>query len=288
MLTRLIVYLVEICCRFAWLTVLGFLALCGLSAEYARTHFALSTDSSQLISTRPAWRQRELAIDKAFPERTDLIVVVIDAASPERAEEAAAALAGALKAHSELFQFVQRPDASPLFARNGLLFLSREEVAEQTEALIRAQPFLGSIAADPTLRGLARTLSFIAQAVSAGQAELQDFTRQLQLLGEAFDAILKGEQPKLSWAEVMTGRVATQRELRRFLHVKPVLDFGALEPGARATAAIRAAAAKLNIDPAHGARVRLTGPVPMADEEFATITEGAALNTALTVLSVLL
>src|SRR5262249_20198564 len=46
--------------------------------------------------------------------------------------------------------------------------------------------------------------------------------------------------------------------------------------------------ANLNIDPAHGASVRLTGPVPMADEEFATITEGAALNTALTVLSVLL
>jgi hopanoid biosynthesis associated RND transporter like protein HpnN len=87
---------------------------------------------------------------------------------------------------------------------------------------------------------------------------------------------------------MMTGRAPAARELRRFIHVKPVLDYGALEPGAKATAAIRAAAAELGLDAAHGVSVRLTGPVPMADEEFSTITEGAALNTTLTILSVLL
>src|SRR5262249_2832295 len=94
--------------------------------------------------------------------------------------------------------------------------------------------------------------------------------------------------PNLSWAQVMTGQAPPARELRRFLHAKPVLDFGALEPGARATEAIRAAAAKLNLNREHGVSVRLTGPVPMADEEFATIAEGAALTPLVTLASILL
>jgi hopanoid biosynthesis associated RND transporter like protein HpnN len=288
MLRSLIVNLVNVCCRFAWLVVLAFAALGGVSARYAVTHFALTTDSSQLISTQLPWRQRELAIDKAFPQRTNLIVVVVDGASPEATEAAAAALAGELAADSANFEFVRRPEANPFFDHNGLLFLSQAELQERVEGLIRAQPFLGSIAADPTLRGLAHTLAFIPQAASAGQIALKDLARQLQLLGDAFQRLLAGQDPRLSWTEVMTGRVPAGRELRRFIYVKPLLDFGALEPGAKASEQIRAAATKLRIDPRHGVSVRLTGPVPMADEEFATITEGAQLNAAMTVLFLLL
>jgi hopanoid biosynthesis associated RND transporter like protein HpnN len=288
MLTALIVNVVEICCRLAWLIVTAFLALAGVSAHYALTHFALNTDSSQLISTRLPWRQRELAIDAAFPQRTDLIVIVIDAATPERADAAAEALASALNGRPELFQFIHRPDDSPLFQREGLLFLSEQELEARIEALVRAQPFLGAIAADPSLRGLAHALNFIPQGVSAGGVKLEEFTRQLQLLGDAFALLLEGRDPKLSWNELMTGQPAAARDLRRYIHAKPVLDYDALEPGAKATSAIRAAAERLNLDAEHGVRVRLTGPVPMADEEFATITDGAALNTGLTVLAVLL
>ena len=288
MLTTSIVNLVEFCCRFAWLIVAAFVGLAGVAAHYAVTHFALTTDSSQLISTRLAWRQRELAIDKAFPQRTDLIVVVVDGASPEQAEAAAAALADALKTRSAVFQFVHRPDANALFERDALLFLSKAELEERIESLVRAQPFLGAMAADPTLRGLAHALAFIPAAIGSGEAKLADFTPQLQRLGDAFAQLLDGHDPRLSWSEMLTGRAPAARELRRFIHVKPVLDYGALEPGAKATAAIRAAAAGLGLDAAHGVSVRLTGPVPMADEEFSTITEGAALNTALTILSVLL
>jgi len=134
MLTRLIVATVAFCCRFAWLIVTAFLALAGVSAHYATTQFALSTDSSQLISTRLPWRQRELAIDKAFPQRTDLIVVVVDATTPERADAAADALATALQRRPEYFQFVRRPEASPILQQSGLLFLSEPCVAWRTRS----------------------------------------------------------------------------------------------------------------------------------------------------------
>jgi len=37
--------------------------------------------------------------------------------------------------------------------------------------------------------------------------------------------------------------------------------------------AIRAAARSLNLTPEHGVTVRLTGPVPLSDEEFATLNK---------------
>src|SRR5205814_2157446 len=65
------------------------------------------------------------------------------------------------------------------------------------------------------------------------------------------------------------------------------LDYNALEPGKDATDAIRQAATDLNFADQYKARVRLTGPVPIANEEYSTVQEGAILNGIVTVLIVL-
>ncbi|HLI98079.1 MAG TPA: MMPL family transporter, partial [Bradyrhizobium sp.] len=79
----------------------------------------------------------------------------------------------------------------------------------------------------------------------------------------------------------------TDADRRAFIEFKPILDFNALEPGRAATDAIRKAAGDLNFASAYGARVRLTGPVPIANEEFATVADGAIVNGIGTVLVVL-
>ncbi len=66
-----------------------------------------------------------------------------------------------------------------------------------------------------------------------------------------------------------------------------MLDFTALEPRKEATAAIRKAASDLKLAGDYHARVRLTGPVPIADEEFATVQEGMLVNGIGTVVIVL-
>ena len=81
---------------------------------------------------------------------------------------------------------------------------------------------------------------------------------------------------------------ATAGDLRKFIQATPVLDFNALEPGKHATDAIRAAAASLDLASRYQARVRLTGPVPIENEEFGTVREGAAINGVVTVAVVLL
>jgi hopanoid biosynthesis associated RND transporter like protein HpnN len=79
----------------------------------------------------------------------------------------------------------------------------------------------------------------------------------------------------------------TDADRRAFIEFKPKLDYNSLEPGKDATDAIRKAAVDLNFAGQYNARVRLTGPVPIANEEYSTVQDGAILNGIATVLIVL-
>src|SRR6185312_7565337 len=152
-----------------------------------------STDTAQLISAKTAWRQREAAVDKAFPQGDGQIVVVIDGATPEIAETAAAALADKISGRKDIASGVRRPDGGPFFAQNGLLFLSRQEVSDTTSQLITAQPVLGPLAADPSLRGVADGVATIVQGVKTGQTELGKLDPLFKGLADALEKIEAGK-----------------------------------------------------------------------------------------------
>jgi len=252
---------------------------CGGALVYAISHMAIDTDSTKLISEDVTWRKRELVFDAAFPHRSDLIAVIVDAVTPELAEQAAAGLTRRLSDQPQRFRSVWRPDGGAFFDSAGLLFEPTAAVERTTQALIAAQPLLGLLAADPSLRGLMDALAQLVQGASTDPARADELAHALLRLAAACESIAAGDAPTFSWRELITGRVADARELRRFVLVQPVLDYGALQPGAGAVAAIRQSARELGFDTDPRIRVRLTGPVPLADEELATIAEGATLNT---------
>jgi hypothetical protein len=99
--------------------------------------------------------------------------------------------------------------------------------------------------------------------------------------------VLKTGDATFSWRQLVSDKPLTDADLRAFIEFKPVLDYNALEPGKDATDAIRQAATNLDFAGKYHARVRLTGPVPMADEEFSTVQDGAVVNGIGTVLVVL-
>jgi uncharacterized protein len=288
MLETAIAAIARACCRFPWLTLLVASMVTLAAVVYTYQHFTINTDTGALISSKLPWRQRELQLDAAFPQRADTILVVVDGATPELAEGAARALAAVLVTKPEHIAAVYRPDGGAFFEKNGLLFLPVEEVRHTTEQLIRDQPFLGTLAADPTLRGLADALALIPRGATEGQIETKDFAAPLARLSATVDTLLGGGSAAFSWNELMTGVAPAPSELRRFIRVKPILDYGALEPGAAASETIRGTAATLGLTPDRGFRVRLTGPIAIADEEFATLADGALLNTLLTTAVVLL
>jgi hopanoid biosynthesis associated RND transporter like protein HpnN len=278
--------LVHLSIRYAWPVILGFLLLAIASADYFTRHFAISTDSKQLLSSSLPWRQQEAMLNAQFPQRIDQLIAVIDAATPEAVDDAADALVNEIASRSDLIRNVSRPDGGEFFERNGILFLSVKNVQRATADLISAEPFLGTLAADPTLRGVFRTFSQSIEGVRLGKAKLDSLTPALDALANALEFIDKGKSPSFSWRKLIAGQEPKPSELRRFVNIEPVLDFTDLQPGRKATAAIREAASRRGLTPENGVTVRLTGPVALADEEFATVADGAMLNGIVTLLLV--
>ena len=60
--------------------------------------------------------------------------------------------------------------------------------SRNTADLISAQPFLGTLAADPTLRGVFRTLSQSLEGVRLGKAKLDDLRPALAAIADALEA----------------------------------------------------------------------------------------------------
>jgi hypothetical protein len=280
--------LIAFCSRRAILVIAIALLAAGGAFFYLSRHIAIDTDSAKLISDKIDWRQRDAAFAAAFPQNDDQTVIVIDAPTAELAEGAAASLTKALLAKPELFKTVRRPDGGAFFNQNGLLFLPQQDVETAMNQLIAGQPLLGSLAADPSLRGLMNTLSTYLLGVQEGAAKLDDLAPPLTALSETLQSVTAGKPMPLSWRRLVTGAAPDPRELRRFIQVQPVLDFTALSPGAAASDVIRQTAHDLKLTPENHVTVRLTGPVPLEDEEFSTLADGAALTSALTVAAVIL
>ncbi len=273
--------------RHAWLVIALFFVGAALAAGYTSRHFAITTDSSKLLSSSLPWRQQEIRLNALFPQRTDRVIAVIDATTAEAAEDAAAALAKALEERKDIIRTVSRPDGGQFFARNGILFRSVDDVRRDTAQLIKAEPFLATLDADPTLRGVLGAISQSIDGIRHQKTTLEDIEPALAAIADAINDVLQGKRPSFSWRRLISGRVPDASELRRFINIQPVLDYKDLQPGGKATKAIRATIASLRLTPENGVRVRLTGSVPLEDEEFATVADGAALNGVVTMLIVL-
>jgi len=259
-----------------WITLLLGLTLTIIALTIAAMRFQMTTDTAALISPDVAWRQQERAIEAAFPQLADSMLVVIDGRTPELAEDAAARLSARMEADKAHFRRVSRPDGGEFFAREGLLFQSPAEVQRSTAALIKAQPLLGPLAADPSLRGVANALSIMLDGVKAGSANLAQIGRPMRALTTLTEQTMEGKPSFFSWQTLFAdGGVAPPT--RRLILAQPVLDHSALMPGEAASAAIKADAEALGVNQAQGVTVRLTGEVPLADEEFATLQDNIAL-----------
>jgi len=278
--------IVAFCARHAGLVVAMALLAGALAGGYSATHFAMNSNAESLISAQTTWRKRAAAYDAEFPQLGNTIAIVIDGATPELAERATGELSSALATRNDLFVGVRRPVGGSFFAHTGLLYLPLDQVAATTRQLIAAQPFLGALASDPSLRGIMDSLSTALEGVRRGQATLKSLGRPIAAFSDTLSDVASRKPAFLAWRSLITGAKPGLLETRQFIEVQPRLDYQSLTPGKRATDAIRAVAGELRLTPAAGVRVRLTGPVPMADEEFSTIKERATLMLSLMMLGV--
>ena len=274
--------------RFSGVVVGATLLAAVLAFNYTTDNLGINTDTGDLFSDDLKWRQISHRYTKAFPMYSDNLIVVIDAETPEAADTAATSLHEHLLAEETSIDWVYRPGAGDFFYRNALLFMDVGELEELIDKLAAIQPFIGSLAEDPSAAALFEiTAKALEQKDDIDEHQL---SRLLLRLHESINTTLNGKNKQLSWQEVMLDRASAVNDKRRILLVKPKLNFDALLPAGPAMDRIRDIALELGIDHDNGQSLRLTGSLAMSVEELNSVSRGAASAalSALVIVSIVL
>lgn len=271
-----------------WVVLVGILLGLG-SAVYTARHLGIDTDTDNLFSSSLPWRKAQIAMNKDFPQYNDLLVGVIRGKTPEETDETAAAIARAAAADPAHFRSVRRPDALPFYKTEGLLFLDQKDLETLLNQLVQAQPFIGQLAADPSMRGLLTAIGLIGQGAAQGQVDLSGYKTALDGFDRGLAQAAAGHPEPVSWQKLLGGAALADRAgSARFVLVQPVQDYGTIEPGAAATEALRAIAARVPTIASGRATFAITGQIALADQQFASLTQGIVTDTILSILFIIL
>ena len=279
---RVLVAWVDLVRRGAVAVVIAAALVAAATGAYVVHAFRINTDTEDMLSPELPFRQHSRALSEAFPQFSDNIVVVIDADSADLADDAAERLAVRLRERPDLFGSVFDPRGGPFFRRNGLLFLETDALNDLADRLADAQPFLGTLWRDPSLRGLFDVLSLAMDESVAGDGRApMGIADVVASVADVVEAEAEGRFRLLSWRALMTGTRGNAADRRRVILIQPRLDFGSLRPAESAMTALRALIAEMAYDGAAGETVRLTGSAALAEEELESVEEGMGLAAIL-------
>jgi hopanoid biosynthesis associated RND transporter like protein HpnN len=267
--------------------LLGLIAVL-LSGFIAAHRLSVTTDTALMFPESLPWRAEQLRFNRDFPQNTDMIVGVIDARIPEEADATAAALVAALSSDHDHFVEIRRPDTSPYLSKEGLLLLDKAQLQTTLDTIITAQPFLAQLSADPTARGVFGALSLIGTGVARGEGDIGPYLSALNGFHQTMAGAIAGKPEPLSWAKLLGGKLASLSGPYKFVQFRIKPEFGALTPGGAATQAIRDAGAQLEFVKSGDAHIRITGAVALADDEFSSVAQGAALGMVISLLLITL
>src|SRR5690606_19363630 len=110
-----------------------------------------------------------------------------------------------------------QPGGGEFFRRNGLLYLTTEELNAFADQLTKAQPILATLNANPTLVGLLDVVSLIFQGASMGEEGVADSHAFLNQLTTGIENGLAGRPADLDWAALLGGSVGPKTSPRAFI-----------------------------------------------------------------------
>src|SRR5260370_14565989 len=135
----------------------------------------------------------------------------------------------------------------PSSQKHGLLLLPTPEVVALSKKLGEAKPLIQPLAQDSNLRGLATALNSGLIGVRMNQFTRDNLSGTLNMVSDTLDEAIAGRPASFSWRAMLNGRPPTPDERRRFLEIRPVLDYAALMPRKAATDALRQAVAHFGL-----------------------------------------
>jgi hopanoid biosynthesis associated RND transporter like protein HpnN len=250
---------------------------------YSLAHFEINVDIAGMISDRIRFRRLEKDFTKAYPNLSDTIVVILDADNADLAISSREKLAGRLRRETGLFKSVYEPGGGDFFDKNGLLFLSVNELEDFGDNMAAAQPLLALLSQDLSVRGLFSVLEKTLE-----QPEFQDKRTDLLFdrISDALDAVTKHRPYTLPWQELMLGKKEASAQRRQFLILRPFLDSTDLAAGEIPLNAVRKTARELGLTKPGGVRLRITGDVALNEENLHEVRNSIGLATLASLLLV--
>lgn len=255
----------------------------ALGLDYTVKHLGIFTDPAATLSKELPFRQSYEKYRKSFPQQVDMILAVVDGATPERADQAVTELAGALRKHKALFTDIYQPDSQAFFRRNALLYLKEKDLEDLADRLARAQPLIGLLTPELSLSRLEAAIEKIVNAPdTASDISLRPILVELATALEKRD---RDPSYQVSWRGLITPEEGGS-STRRFLFLKPKLDFTEPLAAEPAINAIRTAIRDLKLTPESGVRVRLTGDAALSYDEITTAMRGMEIAAVLALIMV--
>jgi hopanoid biosynthesis associated RND transporter like protein HpnN len=252
---------------------------------YLKDNFRINTDLNNMISEKLPFRKAEKDFSAAFPQFNNTIVVVLDGDTPGLAMSARGLMSERLK-KTGLYKTVYEPGGGKFFERNGLLYLSREELEGLADRLANAQPLLAFLSKDLSLRGLFSVLEMVFSHSEVKQPADRSVDRLFDQMSGAFEGAAAGHPYNISWESIMFGEKETEGQRQQFIILQPDLDKSRHSGDEIYIETVRRVAKELDINEANGVKVRITGDLALAFENLVTVRNSIGIATVVSILLV--
>lgn len=255
------------------LTIAAVLAYFAI--QYTGNHLTVNTDTAELIAPDAPFQQNRRKFEQQFGQEIHTLLLVVDSSSPELTKAAAQRLARELRADTEHFTRVYRPDENAFFHQNGLLYLDTDKLQDFSVTLAQAQPFIGRISHDPSLNGFFSIFEDALNAETKTEEVPIDLTSLINKVTASLHKTLNGETDLLSWQKLIAeNKISEEQSDKAFIFVTPKFDYSEILPVEPAINTIRDAVKKIQDPNMPAVKVWITGEVGLEHDEMAGMSEG--------------
>ncbi|MDT8450565.1 MAG: MMPL family transporter, partial [Wenzhouxiangellaceae bacterium] len=270
--------------RHPWLVLAVCVVLAAAALVAAARLLGVDSDPIAMLDEDLPFRQADERLRAEFPDFDSTLLAVIEAPTPEQASLAARRVQARAAEMPQVERVRWAPD-SEFFARQGLMFLSLDELETLSERLVEAQPLLGRLARETSAATLFGLLAQIEESDRAAEVGF-DVDAVHARVAEAVSGTLDGRPVVLSWQRLLgagdadggaSGDGKAAGSAREILQITPVLDHTRVLAARAVMDAMDELRRELGLD-AGPVRLYFTGSTALRHEEMESVISGAGLT----------
>ncbi len=258
--------------RFPWLLILLTIILTASSLYYTINNLGINTNTAEMLSQDLPFQKNRLRIEAEFPQDAGVIILVVDAQTPEETSQTALLIEQSLKKFPKSFSSVYIPTENDFFSQQALLFLDQNELEKLSTKLIDAQPFIGYLAHHYHLEGL---FEIITKALEKEDQTLpMNLDPLLVAVNDSITHQLNDQPYRVSWQNLLAANKLNTKNNRTLILAKPTLNFDEIMPAAQALTVARQVVNEIT-ENNPSVRIRITGETALEHEELESVGEGS-------------